>query len=395
MNGSQIATDVLSRPPAEAAWRALADGIAPRYRFLGTDWFRAWAEHLLPYEAWRGPLRYVVAAHADGRLSGAIPLATQSQFGIPVASLGGLYWPFRAPLIAEAGAEATCAALAEAMTRSHLPVALRYGPVPGDDAGVACLNASLVDRGWRLHRAMVGTTYAVDLPGTWADLERRIGKGLRTDIHYCERKLAREGTLDIRCVAGAGSPGWRTAIDDMGAIERRSWQFRERGNLRFHGERNAAFWSRLLVDGGFGEVAVAWLMRFDGEPLSFCFCLDCGEVRYILANNYAESVSRYSTGSVLYKHVFRQAIESGAVRRVNIGPGDPGYKSRWGAQPAFDLVDWIAFRPGPRGAALDLAWRLHRAIGARRATGSGERGAGAMASSADPGTSAHARRTPG
>ena len=395
MQGSQIATDVLSRPPPEAAWRALASAMPPGYRFLGAAWFSAWAEHLLPYETWRGPLRYVVAAQADGTLSGAIPLATQSQFGFPVASLGGLYWPFRAPLIVEAGTEATCEALAAALTRSRLPVALRYGPVPGDDSGIAALTASLASRGWRLHRTRVGITYAVDLPGTWVDLERRIGKGLRTDIHYCERKLAREGTLEIRCIAGAGTPGWRTAIDDMGAIERRSWQFRERGNLRFHGERNAAFWTRLLVDGGFGEIAVAWLMRFNGEPVSFCFCLDCGDVRYILANNYAESVRRYSTGSVLYKHVFRQAVESGTVRRVNIGLGDPGYKSRWGAQPAFDLVDWIAFRPGPRGTALDLAWRLRKAIGARRATTVGGGESVAAASSADPGTSGPARRTPG
>jgi hypothetical protein len=136
-------------------------------------------------------------------------------------------------------------------------------------------------------------------------------------------------------------------------------------------------------------------MRFNGEPVSFCFCLDCGDVRYILANNYAESVRRYSTGSVLYKHVFRQSVESGTVRRVNIGLGDPGYKSRWGAQPAFDLVDWIAFRPGPRGAALDLAWRLRKAFGARRAIASGGGGSFAAASSADPGTSGPARRTPG
>jgi CelD/BcsL family acetyltransferase involved in cellulose biosynthesis len=364
----------------------LAAGVASRYRFLRAAWFSAWAERLLPYESWRGPLRFVVARSADGSLRAALPLATQSQLGIPVASLGGLYWPFRSLLIAESGAEATCTAVAEALTRSRLAMALRYGPVPDDDPGIARFGASLEAEGWRLHRAKVGTTYAVDLPDSWDDLERRFGKGLRTGIHYYERKLAREGALEIRRVTGAGAPGWKSAIDDMGAIERRSWQFREGGNLRFHGERNAAFWARLLVDGEFGDIAAAWVMRFDGEPVSLCFCLDCGDVRYILANNYAESVHRYSTGSVLYKHVFRDAIESGAIRRINIGLGDPGYKSRWGATPAFGLADWIAFRPGPRGAMLDVAWRLRKAIDSRRGARKSGSGDAAAASSEGPGT---------
>ena len=223
---------------------------------------------------------------------------------------------------------------------------------------------------------MLGTTYAVDLPGTWAELERRIGKSLRSNVQYYERKLGREGALEIRCIRGPDNPSWQTVVDDLGSIERCSWQFREGGRLRFHGKRNAEFWRNLLVDNRFGQVAAAWVMHFNGEPVSFCFCLDCGDIRYILANNYAESVHRYSTGSVLYKHVFRDAIESGAIRRINIGLGDPGYKSRWSAQPAFDLVDWIAFRPGLRGGALDLAWRLRSKVARARSTRAAGKGDG-------------------
>jgi hypothetical protein len=244
-------------------------------------------------------------------------------------------------------------------------MAIRYGPVPEIDVGIARLNEALARKGWRLHRSDLGTTFAVDLPGTWAELEQRLGKSLRSNMQYYERKMRREGALEIRRISGAGDPGWRTAIDDLGAIERKSWQFRVGGKLRFHGERNAAFWANLLVRDRFGDVAKAWVMHFNGEPVSFCFCLDSGEVRYVLANNYAESVHRYSTGSILYKHVFGDAIDSRVIRRINIGLGDSGYKSRWGARPAFELVDWIAFRPGLRGGALDLAWRLRQALGGR------------------------------
>lgn len=387
MENSHVTAEFLAQPPLESAWQALAAAIAPEHRFLTAAWFNAWDRHLLPYENWRGPLRYLAARGPAHTLNAVLPLATQRQFGIAVASLGGFYWPFRAPLVAHCMAEASCDALAAALTRSRSILALRCGPVPDNDPGVARLNVALANKGWRLQRSVLGTTYAVDLPGTWAELERRIGKSLRSNVEYYERKLGREGALEIRCIGGADNPDWQAVVGDLGSIEQRSWQFRERGRLRFHGERNAEFWRNLLVDNGFGQVATAWVMRFNGEPVSFCFCLDCGDIRYILANNYAESVHRYSTGSVLYKHVFHDAIESGTIRRINIGLGDSGYKSRWSATPAFDLVDWIAFRPGLRGSALDLAWRLRGTLAkVRNARRSARDEGGESTSTADPGT---------
>lgn len=387
MEYAQVKAEFLSKPPLESAWQALVAAAAPEHRYLTAAWFDAWDRHLLPYENWRGPLRYLAACGPEGTLRAVIPLATQRQLGIAVASLGGLYWPFRAPLIAQSAAEATCDALAATLTRSRVLMALRYGPVPDNDACISRLNAALAKVGWRLRRSTLGTTYAVDLPRTWAELERRLGKSLRTNVDYYERKLGREGALAIRCIRGADHPDWQAVVDDLASIEQRSWQFRERGRLRFHGERNRAFWRDLLVDNRFGQVAVAWVMHYNGEPVSFCFCLDCGDIRYILANNYAESVHRYSTGSVLYKHVFRDAIESGAIRRINIGLGDSGYKSRWSATPAFDLVDWIAFRPGLRGSALDLAWRLRGTLAkVRNARRSARDEGGESTSTAGPGT---------
>lgn len=372
MERPRLTAELRSTPPSEGEWRAVAAAAAPASRFLCAAWYCAWARSFLPHQSWRGPLGYLSVHDSDGRLRAVVPLATQRQHGVSVSSLGGFYWPFRAPLIAEAGADESCDALADALTRSRSHVALRCGPVPETDAGAARLRAALANKGWRVHRSVLGTTYEVELPGTWDELEQRLGKSLRSNTKYYERKMAREGALEIRCCRGAGNPAWRATLEDLATIERGSWQFREGGTMRFHGERNAAFWTNLLVDGGLGESATAWVMYFDSEPVSFGFCIDCGDTRHVLANNYVERVHRYSTGTVLYRYVFRDAIESGVIRRINIGMGDSGYKSRWSAMPAFGLEDWIAFRPGPVGRALDAAWRVHRAIGERRATSRGE-----------------------
>lgn len=334
---------------------------------MSAAWYGAWGKRFLPHQNWRGPLRYLSARNPNGTLRAVVPLATQSQLGVSVSAVAGLYWPFRAPLISNAESNAACDALADALTGARSLVGFRCGPVPDTNFAVARLGDALMRRHWRVHRSQLGTGYVVDLPETWDEFERRLGKQLRSNMKYYERKMAREGALEIRCCRGLRNLDWRDVLGDLATIECASWQFKEGGKLRFNGERNIAFWTDLLVDGEFGDSANAWIMYFDSRPVSFSFCIDCGDTRHVLANNYAEDVRAYSTGTVLYKHVFRDAIASRVIRRIDIGMGDSGYKSRWGAVPAFRLEDWIAFRPGLRGSALDAAWRMRGSFGGRRA----------------------------
>lgn len=360
--GLALTTEFSATPPRDDEWQRLASALSPDSRFATAAWIRAWGESFLPYHNWLPPLRYLTVRAADGQLRAVFPFATQKQFGISVASLGGFYWPFRSPIIPESSGAETFNALANAFTSSWMTLALRYGPVREMHPAIAGFNAALENRGWRVHRFRLGETYSVNLPDTWQQFEHSLGKNLRTNTYYYERKIRREGELEIRCIRDTTGPSWSETIRDLGVIEGKSWQRREGGQLRFFGERNQAFWTSLLSESGFGSMVSVWLMYFRGEPVSFCFCLDCADMRHIVANNYAEHVHGYSTGSVLYRYVLRDAVESGTIRTVNIGMGDSGYKSRWGARPSFQLVDWIAFRPGARGRLLDFALRMRQAF---------------------------------
>ncbi len=355
-------TEFCVTAPCDAEWQTLTDGLTPISRFATAAWIRAWGRSFLPYQNWLPPLRYLTVRTGDGQLRAVFPFATQKQSAISVASLGGLYWPFRSPIIPDnSGAEAS-EALAYAFTHSWTALALRYGPVPETHPGIASLNVALKNQGWRLHRLNLGETFAVNLPDTWQQFEHGLSKTLRTNTYYYERKMRREGELEIRHLKNGTGMSWSETVRDLGVVEGNSWQKREGGQLRFYGERNQAFWTNLLSGSGFGTMVSVWLMYFNGKPVSFCFCLDCAGIRHIIANNYAEHMRAYSTGSVLYRYLFRDAVESGTLRSVNIGMGDSGYKSRWGASPSFQLVDWIGFRPGVCGRLLDFAHRMRRSF---------------------------------
>ncbi len=348
--------------PRDDEWQALAARLVPHSRFVTAAWIRAWGQCFLPHQNWLPPLRYLTVRANDGQLLAVFPFATQKQAGFAIASLGGFYWPFRSPIIPENSSAEAITALASAFTGSGAIAALRYGPVPETHAAIDGLNLALQAQGWRVHRVNLGETYSVDLPGTWQQFEHRLSKKLRLDASRDERKMRRDGDVDIRCTRNSLGASWSETVSDLGAIEGKSWQWREGGKLRFLGDRNHAFWTSLLSSSGVATKVSVWVMYFKKEPVSFCLCLDCGDVRHIVANNYAEHVRRYGTGSILYKYVFRDAIESGTVRRVNIGMGDPGYKSRWGAQPSFKLVDWIAFQPSVRGRLLEFAYAMSRYV---------------------------------
>ena len=360
-----LTTEFCITAPRDAEWQTLTDGLTPDNRFATAAWIRAWGRSFLPYQNWLPPLRYLTVRTGDGRLRAVFPFATQKQSGIPVASLAGFYWPFRSPIIPDNSGAEVSEALASAFTHSWTALALRYGPVPEAHPGIASLNVALENQGWRLRPLKLGETFAVNLPDTWQQFVHSLSKTLRTNIYYYERKMRREGEFEIRHIKNSAGMSWSETVRDLGVVEGNSWQRREGSQLRFYGERNQAFWTNLLSESGFGEMVSVWVMYFNGEPVSFCFCLDCADIRHIVANNYAEHVHAYSTGSVLYRYLFRDAVESDTLRSVNIGMGDSGYKSRWGANPSFQLVDWIAFRPGVRGYLLDFAHRMRRSFGKR------------------------------
>lgn len=357
--------------PGDDEWRPLAAALIPHSRFVTAAWIRAWGQCFLPYQNWLPPLRYLTVRDSDGQLLAVFPFAMQKHAGFAIAALGGFYWPFRSPVIPENSSANAVTALASAFTGSRTIAAIRYGPMPETHPAISRFNIALQKQGWRIHCLSLGETHSVELPDTWQQFEDRLSKNLKINTNHDERKMRREGEFEIRCIRNAPGVSWLETVHDLGAIEAESWQRRDGGKLRFFGDRNQAFWTSVLSSPDMQTKVSVWIMYFKRKPVSFCFCLDCGEVRHIVANNYAEHVRRYGTGSILYKYVFRDAIESGSIDRVNIGMGDSGYKSRWGAQPSFKLVDWIAFRPGLRGRLLEVAYAVRQHV---RARGGGQGG---------------------
>jgi hypothetical protein len=346
-------------PPA--VWQEVASRVDPNHQLLTGPWLEAWARHLVPRGDWLDPVRYAVARDEAREILAVVPFAVQKVAIFRFQSLAGYYFPFRCLPVARGREKEAAIALSSILDRIPSGLGFRFGPVERNDASVAALVEVLTERGWTTISRGVGDEFLVRLPGTIEVFRASLSRNLRTNVPYKERRMKREGRVTIAFLNGATGAAWQEAISFMGEVESLSWVGRSGGHLHFRDERNARFWGDFLAAPGPSRAARAWLLSFNDRPGAFYFCVDSGECRYFIAGLYADPVARYSPGYLLMQHMLEDAIRNG-LRTVNLGAGDAGYKSRWGARPDRQLEDWVALRPGLLGKGLSAAWYLRNRL---------------------------------
>ena len=323
-------------------------------------WWQAWAAAYLDQERWRGPLRTVVVRDGAGTIAGALPLATLRVAGYRLTACAGFYQPYRTVLVARDQVREAGVALADAVAQLEPAPGLRLAGCGDPDAGVQALLRRLREHGWAIYEEPTGSAYTAPLPATVEELEARLGHHLLHNVRYYERKMQRDGRVEHRLFHDAAPDAWARAVADLAAIEERSWMGVRGGDPRFAGAANARFWGTLLADRDASRAAHAFILYFDRRPVSFVFALDSGATRFVIANQYDESMHAYRTGSILYRRLFVDAIEKRRTL-VHLGRGDTGYKAHWGAEPTRAMRDYVACRPTLSGRALFAALTLRHA----------------------------------
>jgi hypothetical protein len=326
-------------------------------------WYEAWASHHLPSGSWRGPMVRAVVRDEKQDVVAVFPYAIQTAGPLKFISLGGPYGPLRSVPLARERREEACASLVRFLTVQRDGVALRLGPVENTDPAVHALLAEFRSQGWHLCQTRDSLEFTLDLPETLAEYQALVGPGLTKKSAYYERRMGRQGQVQVRLHTELSSDEWERVMGDVEAIELASWVAQNGGLLRFSGKQNRVFWSSFLSDTTASSDAKVWLLYFNGKAVSHCFAIDSGQHRYIIANAYMQSVMSFSTGVILLRHVFEDALER-RIRVVNYGEGDSGYKTRWGFVPERRIQEWFAFRPGLTGVALLAGLKLARLLSA-------------------------------
>jgi hypothetical protein len=272
----------------------------------------------------------------DGVLLGLHPLGVGKVGPLRVCASAGFNQPSR-PVLAAQGREVDVgAALGRHLAHTAWPLA-QLGPFCARSPACRAMLDALDDRHvpHRLRTREGLAIYDPPPPGSpnrREILETRFAK----KVLYYERRAARKGELQTVHFRRPSPEEAARMVADLAQVESRSWLATARdGGLRFASrqgnDRGAEMWRRLIdTELSPRDKLDCWITYFDGRPASFVFCLTAGATRYVLANNFDESLKHLRVGFIPYWHAVSDALDRG-VEHLDYGSLHLQYKKHWGA----------------------------------------------------------------
>jgi len=319
---------------APATWSCLmakggSAGVFSTWHFLQT-WWRVHG---------RGELLLVVVYRGDEPVLIA-PLFADGRMVFPAGSGASDYLDWVGD-VSDAGAVALALRAAREAVAGFLGFRLYH--LPDDSKTAGALEASaprleleLVNEGWL-------DAPALDLETDPVAAEARAAK---PSLLRHERRLAREGVLEIDHLADAASIARELPAFFAQHVERRA---ATSSPSLFESERERRFYTELGALAG----AVDWLrftrVRWSGRPIAyhFGFCHDGSYLWY--KPSFAIDLARYSPGEVLLRHLLLEAIREGA-RTFDLGLGEEPFKQRF-ADHVRRVTTWGLYPPAAPGGA--------------------------------------------
>lgn len=317
--------------------------------FIFYNWLDAW-DKTISGSTWKSSTEYWVWLDQNKTLM-FFPYAHQRQLSLLFHSLSGPYFPYRSFYAQSENLNKSIRYLAEFINKNKSISRLRLGPVIRNGREISELAKNLEGMGWILFQKEVGCNYILEIPDSFTQLESHVGKKIRKHITYYERRLNKEGLLEIQYINDVSHNSWMSVLSDLCEVESHSWQKDKNTNLRFLGKKNRDFWRFYFKSTLAQKNTHCWIMKFNNDPISCCFTIDESNTRHVLVNLYNKSFKKYMTGSILYKHMLKDACDN-SLKFVNMGLGDSGYKSKWGSKPTQTLVEIMMFKPSSMNRLL-------------------------------------------
>ncbi|MFL0357123.1 GNAT family N-acetyltransferase [Erythrobacter sp. GH1-10] len=318
----------------------------PQRGFFRSAWFRSGKEPAC---------KVVTARNAHGVPLATFPLRRKPIGPLAINEVAGAYWPFRGvPVDASCGANELTDAMRQSAVARELGKVWRLGPVIEDDLSLKTLIAAAQSSGWSVLKRPVGSIFALDLEtltasGTWPST-----KGQQKD-RWRVRQLEKTGPVAITRFTGLD---WTAETRDaIATVEANSWvgQLYEGGDTKFLNPELRAYWEGIAADPAIAAMIRGSLLTVGEAPAAFTFGLDCGDTRYLIANNFDQRFNKHSPGRVLLYDDFTHAASRG-IARIDWGIGDGGYKRQMGAHQDSPVADLLFVRGKLLAALLKPLW---------------------------------------
>jgi CelD/BcsL family acetyltransferase involved in cellulose biosynthesis len=287
----------------------------------------------------------LVSARGNGRLVAILPLMRTDRMlrgWSPVAN-------FHSPSLVFASERPPPRAAAAVLDRLLEAVdVLDLGPAPaGGEFCAALLDAARSLRLPAVEEA-VESDAIIELRGPWTAFRRSLSRNLEngTARHY--RQLQRLGDLAFEEVTGGDR--LPAVLEECFRLEAAGWKA-DRGSPILARPDTLRFYTDLARRAAAAGALAIYVLRLDGRPIAFEYCLRAGPRIDMLKISYAQDLARYSPGNVLRYLILQQEIERGRIAIYHMGRSSD-WKLRW----ANRVDPLVRLRIYGRGARARVAY---------------------------------------
>lgn len=170
----------------------------------------------------------------------------------------------------------------------------------------------------------------LDLPATYEEYLKTLGKSLRYDVKRLEKPPFAEGRARIETV-DEGSAA--EAVDFFFDAHKKRWSKRGLPGA-FLGRKIRDFHHEWAVTAArYGWLRMS-LLELEGRRIGAIYAMRFGSACYFYQSGFDPAQSAISPGSLLVAHTIRRAIEEG-LATFDFLRGDEPYKRRWKPQKTY------------------------------------------------------------
>ncbi len=289
-------------------WDTLVASAQRPSPFQLSSWVAAWVREFAgEYEP------CITVASRGSRVVGIAPFVIRRGGRVRVAHFVGAHESSLADLLLAPGEPlATAEQLLESLPRMGADALNAYG-VPG---GSVLARAG----GKRLRMIPRVGAPVFEMPDGWeAAYARRVPGPRRSKHRGAERRLAKEGSLDI---AIADDPaGVAVLLDEAFEIHRLRWQGRPDGSTFGRPERNDFMRSAIAKLAGEGHYGVC-VLRVGGRGVAFATWFAIDTTAYGHRTAFDPAFARFGPGLIAVRHRMAAASARGALRFEFMGDAD-------------------------------------------------------------------------
>jgi CelD/BcsL family acetyltransferase involved in cellulose biosynthesis len=317
-------------PRLRDEWTRLSNGSEGGGPFQTWEWQSIWFRHL---GRGRTPLAFTVREGND--LVGLMTFVITGGPWRVLRPLGIGPSDYLQPLAREGSEEAVAEAIAEALEREPA--------IDLVDLQQLRETQPLATRCRTDLRTTQATCLVLDLPKTYDEYLKCLGKSLRYDVKKLDKTLFSDGRAEIRAVA---RDQVQKGFDAFLELHRARWRKRHLPGafigriVDFHRE-----WIEAASERGWLRMS---LLDLDGQLAGAIYALSHGRTVYYYQAGFDPDRSSVSPGTLLVAHTIRKSIEEGAVR-FDFMRGDEPYKRRWKAQHVWRNERLLLARNPVRG----------------------------------------------